>query len=63
MGLRWGKRFRNLQSEFTNLTLFLAQSKYLPDGVSIGGAPFGGEAPAGGGGGGPKATNMFGEPI
>jgi hypothetical protein len=40
-----------------------AQSKYLPDGVSRGGAPFGGDAPGAGGAGGDRDRNMFGEPL
>ena len=39
------------------------QSKYLPDGVSRGGTPFGGDAPGANGAGGDNDKNMFGEPI
>ena len=41
----------------------LVQSKYLPDGVSRGGTPFGGDAPGAGGAGGDRDRNMFGEPL
>ncbi len=39
------------------------QTKYLPDGVSAGRTPFGGEEPGASGGGGDRDKNMFGEPI
>ncbi len=41
----------------------LVQSKYLPDGVSRGGTPFGGDAPGADGAGGDRDKNMFGEPL
>ena len=47
----------------SNCFTIVLQSKYLPDGVSRGGTPFGGDAPGADGAGGDKDKNMFGEPI
>ena len=51
----------------SKLNFDLMQSKYLPDGVSRGGTPFHGAPPGdangGGGAGGDRDKNMFGEPL